>query len=1361
VDPVAESEPRALWCATLLERLRLEGFDIGIGQVLSIERLLDRIGPECTSAELRTILSPIVARNPEEQRRFYEVFTEYLAASAMLSADESTEPQPAVQPIDHRQPKTRIAPVPVIPWWQRRGTQLAGILVVVAFAAFGLEQLRQSFGPIGGGGVDSTPVTPPPLPPPQSPAPLAGVEPGVVKPLDIFRPRPTAVARNWRLVRYGAAALPLLALGWFAWRRRRRQDVVAEREARADAPYVWPIRIPAATTDLYPVSDAATSSRVLRRRQEGAEVRLSVERTIRATIQAAGFPSIRYEPLTRPSEYLALIQRASRRDHQAMFFDDLVRRLAADGVFITQYFFEHDPRVCFSTESARAVRIADLARQREGDRLLVFSDGYSFLHPLNGTPLPWLELLEGWADRALLTPVPPRQWGRREAVLRPWFSILPATLEGIRAAADHFEIRTRPDLSRWKERDRSPAQPRVGPVSDVGELRKALGDDLFRWMAACAAYPELHWDLTALLGGLSEVGTGVLAERNVLRMVRLPWFRDGRMSAEFQNALLQELEEMDRASGVDTLRAVRQTIVKVLEQEQVDPQSVAGLARKRELLRQHLYLYLEKPAVAQRTIDQLEKEMPADQMLQDVTVVRAVERAAEHRRAFRLPEWFRRWLWRGGIPGLGLTPLAAAGVALLVSALALALIPVGPTPRALAMRATIYPDIVAIAGPPGERIPLAAALIEPGDTSQAEWISSDSAVAKVASGSQGTEVDLVSKGSVVLRPGPGLAGPPIRVEVVTELPYPSDRLLVYASTSMVRSDRSMPARSVSVLDPRWVGSTVSCDDSVARVGGARVYTGAPGSTILVDGLGRTDPVGVRVIHVRDAVGNSGSIAGIGDDSLQRRIEEPLDRWPQDPTPPYDSAMRAKARDFVQLISRDSSARLRVTLYLVGERYVQKVTTSQADGDNPYVNRRISAMQELLGTNGVPSGRFEVRHHVSGLSCGTHSFGPAVKDGDLDRVFVEVIHPDAMLPLRRPLTLSVDTSTRILNAGDTTRIVLTVSGDRSGLGGDTIPRWSSSAEAVARVSETGVVRAGRPGRATVTVGLGSVRAQIRIFVNDAVARRDSSPVPELTGRSIPRAAELLRLAGLILGRVDSTGPTSCSLSPPGIIRSTPRAGAFVQRGSRVNVTWQQGREPTVLVPNLIGQSRRDAQALLTRSCLRLGAVDSAPVNPAAQVSPGAPGTIVRQSPAPGTTTKTGDNVRVTVLVGVRSAPDSSAAPSDLNFAARILRALLEQYEGPELRRAVAELEKGRSRLDLLREIANRPEASAGGRPDLIERVFRAVVCRPPSPFERESLVAEYGSRNVSVNELIDGVLALDAARRVRATCIGRESAATTP
>src|SRR6185503_10784573 len=60
-----------------IESLRACGFTIGIGHQLRLQKLLSRVGPECTPHELKTVLCPIFATDEREQTRFYEEFDKY------------------------------------------------------------------------------------------------------------------------------------------------------------------------------------------------------------------------------------------------------------------------------------------------------------------------------------------------------------------------------------------------------------------------------------------------------------------------------------------------------------------------------------------------------------------------------------------------------------------------------------------------------------------------------------------------------------------------------------------------------------------------------------------------------------------------------------------------------------------------------------------------------------------------------------------------------------------------------------------------------------------------------------------------------------------------------------------------------------------------------------------------------------------------------------------------------------------------------------------------------------------------------------------------------------------------------------
>jgi hypothetical protein len=1332
MDPAPGSD-RPLWCTSLLERLRSEGFDIGVRHVLLIEHLLDRIGLELPE-RLGTVLAPIVARNPEEQRRFHEVFKEYLLPGAVWDDPEN---EAGNTTIEHRVPTTVLEPAPRVPWWRRRRFVFATLFVAALAAAVYINWPRP------------TPIPEPPPPPPSGPVTppgptTAGVFPTDVRSLGLRVAAPPRTT-DWTPIRIGLAAIPLLLLAWYLLSRRRRNHAAAVREAETTAPYVLPIRIPAATATLYPVSDVASSSRMLRRRQQSTEVRLSIEGTIGATIHANGFPTIRYERVTRPAEYLALIELTAPRDHQAQCFDEMVQRFASEGVFISRYYFQRDPRVCFTEDSTEGVKLADLVRQHEGDRLLVFADGHRWLHPVRGTPMPWLELLEPWADRALLTPVPAVQWGRREAALRRVFTVLPATLEGLRATVEHFEAGTRPDLSRWKERDRSEPLTGISLASAVEELRTALGDDLFRWVAACAAFPELHWDLTAMLGGLGEVGTGVRTEPNILRLIRLPWFRDGLMPEELRTALLDELARMDRASGLDTELAVRQTIVRVLDHERLDPESVAGHTRTKQLLQQRLHLYLDRPGAVTRTLDELEGEMAADEMVRDATVVRALEKKGEGRLAFRLPEAFRRWLWRGGVPGLGPTQVAATAMAGAVAALVWVGFPPPPTASVSASGPEVYPNILAIAGPvgavfelhrlqgspPADSVPLASA-----DPSIARWVRDT--------------VMLAGTGTSEILPGNGAPGVPIRIEVLsfTQPALPNSGVL--------RTDRTMTAGTFSAPEVVWGGESIVSCDSVAEVRNGSVHALRPGSTILIDESAAGSLIGVRVLHV--APGTT-----VGVDSLIRFVNEPLDRWPEPPDTRYDSVLSAKARAFAELARRDPDARLAMTVHLIGDRYVADLRR-EATRPNTATALRIRRLRDLFLAGGVPADRLDLRRHVSGLSCGARPLGPAVKDGDLDRVDLHVgyVSESVTTNPEDQVRIQVSPATMNLRVGQTARLVVQFTDPADQFKGQE-PNWESSRPQVVQVSRSGMLRARLAGTAEVTARLGPASDVAIVTVSDSVPD-PGVVVPNLTGRTVTAALQILRSAGLVPGGVDSMASGGCVPGPAGVASSTPTAGARVERGSSVRLQWRDSVPAEVRVPLLEGMQLGIASRELRARCLRLGKIDSvtsgSPTQqaPPAAIRPGAFGMVIRQSLGGGSLAKTGAVVDVVVRFTTTGSP--STPPDNRTFVLRVFAELLGTTNPVDLNRSIAGLDSGMSRTTFLRSVAGRRELASVPQDEFIRRAFRTVVCRDPTSEELKNLVGRYG-QETSRETILMALLDSSPAARVRESCIGQRPAASTP
>ncbi|MDF0666640.1 MAG: SUMF1/EgtB/PvdO family nonheme iron enzyme [Nitrospira sp.] len=83
----------------------------------------------------------------------------------------------------------------------------------------------------------------------------------------------------------------------------------------------------------------------------------------------------------------------------------------------------------------------------------------------------------------------------------------------------------------------------------MADLRQELGSEGILWLAACAAYPEIHWALT-LEWGARLFGQGSTAETSLPKLTSLVWFRHAFMPDWFRAALYDQVtaQEAERIS---------------------------------------------------------------------------------------------------------------------------------------------------------------------------------------------------------------------------------------------------------------------------------------------------------------------------------------------------------------------------------------------------------------------------------------------------------------------------------------------------------------------------------------------------------------------------------------------------------------------------------------------------------------------------------------------------------------------------------------------------------------------------------------------------------------------------------------------
>jgi beta-lactam-binding protein with PASTA domain/predicted Ser/Thr protein kinase len=146
---------------------------------------------------------------------------------------------------------------------------------------------------------------------------------------------------------------------------------------------------------------------------------------------------------------------------------------------------------------------------------------------------------------------------------------------------------------------------------------------------------------------------------------------------------------------------------------------------------------------------------------------------------------------------------------------------------------------------------------------------------------------------------------------------------------------------------------------------------------------------------------------------------------------------------------------------------------------------------------------------------------------------------------------------------------------------------------------------------------------------------SSSLTNVAGLTVAAAESKLHKSGL---RTTTRNEPSKTVEAGRVIRTEPPAETEVQEGHLVTLLVSSGPAP-VRIPDVVGQTLEAAEATLTNAELTLGTVSKR------VSSTQAPGTVVAQAPAGGSTAHAGDTVGLTVA----QAPKEIAVPSVVGAA----------------------------------------------------------------------------------------------------------------
>lgn len=158
------------------------------------------------------------------------------------------------------------------------------------------------------------------------------------------------------------------------------------------------------------------------------------------------------------------------------------------------------------------------------------------------------------------------------------------------------------------------------------------------------------------------------------------------------------------------------------------------------------------------------------------------------------------------------------------------------------------------------------------------------------------------------------------------------------------------------------------------------------------------------------------------------------------------------------------------------------------------------------------------------------------------------------------------------------------------------------------------------------------------------------VPDITGSTVEGAEIVLGNNGFILGAVNED--YSDTVPQGEIISQDPMVNASMPKGSAVNVLVSRGPEIVLSnVPDLVGKTEREAQALLEAIGLTIGTVTKQPTGSEEQS-----GRVVEQSIPKETEVKEGTKINVTVYEYTEVTIPSNLIGKNAGEVANILRGL---------------------------------------------------------------------------------------------------------
>ncbi len=526
---------------SFLTDLRQEGYIIGVGQLVSVERLIFALTEQEKLPKdlknLKTYIAPLICQSPEEQIDFYQRFEQFVLQNHRVVNSQSipeSKKSHTIQVLKKFQWREKL-------WKSSFWLILCGLLIIAGVVY--QQEIQDYF--------DSSQQQSIPTPTP-APKPDLMLEPEI---------------SQWIYFATGFLLLVLILMLW-----RWNQQAFLKRQLPISPPDLKQLFIKPIDTDLFPAIQLARSSQQLRKHIDVPSKELDIKASLNATLDNAGFFVPVYATRKQSPEYLILVDRVTFKDHHSYLVDELLKRLHDEGLYFEQFYFDADPRRCYAKDDNQPIPLLMLASRYPEYRLLIFSDAQGLIDPLTGQLAVWVSQLFDWEQRSVLMFSIEAHLQYRQQLLQGMdFMVVPANEQGLAMLAAQW--RAEPISLQSPDSKHYPRYLLLRPhrvlerhpldkdelAQLMAQLEEYLDAKALLWLAACAVYPEVKWQLTVYLG--QELN--VLSAARLGQLAKLPWLRYGYMPDWLRRALIVRLSKQQDKQIREVLTALlMQTIDK-------------------------------------------------------------------------------------------------------------------------------------------------------------------------------------------------------------------------------------------------------------------------------------------------------------------------------------------------------------------------------------------------------------------------------------------------------------------------------------------------------------------------------------------------------------------------------------------------------------------------------------------------------------------------------------------------------------------------------------------------------------------------------------------------------------------------------